>query len=81
MKRPFELVAEIQEKDAEIERLKRENAQLKKWALMTDEQVVMDLKALITELCEALEEEYGILDQDKRPKNLLKRAREATRCP
>jgi hypothetical protein len=37
----------LAEKDAEIERLEAENARLKKWNLMTDEQVVMDLKAEI----------------------------------
>jgi uncharacterized small protein (DUF1192 family) len=45
------LVAEqISDLDAEIERLKGENARLKQLNLMTDEQVVMDLKAEIERL-------------------------------
>lgn len=37
----------LKKKDAEIQRLKAENARLKLLNLMTDEQVVMDLKAEI----------------------------------
>lgn len=45
--------SEIRELRAEIERLKAENARLKQLNLMTDEQVVMDLKAEIERLREA----------------------------
>ena len=47
----FDIIADkLVKADAEIERLKAENARLKKWNLMTDEQVVMDLKAEIERL-------------------------------
>ena len=36
-------------------------------------------KKLITELCDALEEEYGSNPGDRHASNLLQRAREATR--
>jgi hypothetical protein len=41
---------------AEIERLKAENARLKQWNLMTDEQLVMDLKAEIKDQMALIEE-------------------------
>ena len=62
-------------KDAEIERLRRENAQLKKWNMMTDEQVILDLKSLITELADTLVR----ANPTDRHKALIQRAREATK--
>jgi hypothetical protein len=72
--------------EAEIERLRRRNAQLEKLNQMTDEEVVMNLKseierkdaeidrlkAIITKLCDAMERQMIY------PK-LVQRAREATR--
>ena len=52
---------QLAEKDAEIERLKAENARLKKWNLMTDEQVVMDLKAEIERLLTKSEKDKNTL--------------------
>jgi hypothetical protein len=45
---------------------------------------VAQLKQLVIELCDALEEEFGTLDhrpalKDKHPWNLIQRAREAIR--
>ena len=79
MKRPFELVAEIQEKDAEIERLKDEYESL----MGRFRCYVYESKQLITELADALEEEFGesrdLMQSQQRPWNLIERAREATR--
>lgn len=45
------------------------------------DQKIADQKQLITELCDALEEEYGegINLDDRHPWNLIQRAREATK--
>ena len=51
----------------EIERLKAENARLKQLNLMTDEQVVMDLKAKIAQLKAVLDNEHA----EMRIKNVL----------
>jgi hypothetical protein len=75
-------IKELEQKDAEIERLKTEALaeknshyrSLQLWGEKEDR-----LKVLITELCDALEEEYGSCLGDGHPSNLLQRAREATR--
>jgi hypothetical protein len=54
MKRPFELVAEIQEKDAEIERLNVESA-IKEGAIQELCAICRDKNKLITELTDALD--------------------------
>jgi chromosome segregation ATPase len=65
MKRPFELVAEIQEKDAEIERLKLICTELARRikdaeeALQRQDNAIIELKALLTRAADALEEEFG----------------------
>jgi hypothetical protein len=62
------LLTSLEQTAAEIERLK---ARLE------------EVKALITEMADALEEEFGesrdLMQSQKRPWNLIKRAREATR--
>ena len=63
----------------EIDDAKQEAWRIEQSVLDKRDAEIYRLKKLITELCDALEEEFATLDQDKRPKNLLKRAREATR--
>ena len=57
----------VGDRDAEIERLKGENARLKQLNLMTDEQVVMALSAEIERLKDILDNEHA----EMRIKNVL----------
>lgn len=70
--------------EAEIQRLKLYETEVKTrtWNEMVLENELFKAKRLITELCDALEEEFGSLERqtalkDKYPWNLIQRARDA----
>jgi hypothetical protein len=79
---PLYLLRYIDEQSAEIERL---NVKLETAGLIIAQCGAdwINAKQLITELCDALEEEFGesrdLTLSQQRPWNLIQRAREATR--